>query len=129
MPTIDEQISALKAQGKSESTSKSLAKLVKAKASSGGNTAVYGKTGLSSPTSSSSIGGSTSGGSTIDRALQLQREAVKPAVASLEAGIPEVQQQYATQRSQLEAEKAPLQQRYDDLISQIKGNQTSDNSK
>lgn len=70
-------------------------------------------------------GGSNSGGanSTVQKALDLQKQAVAPAVASLEAGIPEIANKYTQQRTQLQAEQQPLQQRYDSLIQSIKGNQ------
>lgn len=79
---------------------------------------------------SKTYGGASSGGGgsqedTIKRAIEMQREANKPAVQSLEAGIPEIQQGYQQQRQQLEAEKSPLKDRYDNLLNSIKGNQTT----
>lgn len=52
-------------------------------------------------------------------------QAVQPAVTSLEAGIPEVKQAYTTRQSQLTAEKDPLIQRYQQLLDQIQGRETS----
>lgn len=73
-------------------------------------------------------GSSSSGGNsfeeTLKRAQELQRQANEPIINSLQSSIPGIQQQYATQKSNLEAKKAPLKARYDNLISEIKGNQT-----
>lgn len=49
-------------------------------------------------------------------------EAIKPAVNSLEASRPEVNTAYDTRASQVEASKTPLQERYQKLIDDIKGN-------
>lgn len=78
---------------------------------------------LNKSSSSSSSGGNTE--DAIRRAIQMQQEANKPAIASLQASIPETTQKYATQRTQLEAEKDPLKMRYQSLLDQIKGNQTT----
>ena len=80
--------------------------------------AVYGGGGSSSSSSSSSTG-QPDFESTLNRALEIQQQAVQPAVQSLQASIPEIQQSYATQRSQLEAQKDPLTARYDALIADI----------
>ena len=55
----------------------------------------------------------------IKRSIAMNQEANKPAVASLEASIPETTAKFAQTRSQLQAEVDPLKQRYDNLISQI----------
>lgn len=129
MAAIDDKISELRAQGKSESTSKSLAKLVNAKKS--GVTQAYGRSGLSDPANSGgstgSPGSSGMGGadSTIQRAIEMNQQAVRPAVESISAGIPETQAQFSQQRDQLNAEKQPLVDRYNNLISSLKGNQTT----
>ena len=81
--------------------------------------AVYGGGGSSSSSSSSSSTGQPDFESTLNRALEIQQQAVQPAVQSLQASIPEIQQSYATQRSQLEAQKDPLTARYDALIADI----------
>lgn len=60
-------------------------------------------------------------GQTVSRALQLQQQAVQPAVASFQASIPETQQRFAQQREQVSAEKAPLQERFKNLLADIKG--------
>lgn len=52
--------------------------------------------------------------------MQLQQEAIKPAIQSLEAGIPETQQKFATERTQLEQSKTPLKQRYSSLLDELK---------
>jgi hypothetical protein len=56
---------------------------------------------------------------TLKRAIELQTQAVKPAISSLQASIPEIGQKFETQRQQLEAQKDPLKARYDALISDI----------
>src|SRR3990167_6653118 len=128
MPTIDEQIANLKSQGKSESTSKSLAKLVKARQTSGGSTTVYGNTGLANPAtqgiSTGSISSSGNSSDVISRAIAMQNQAIQPAVNTLQQGIPEIQQKFATATSQVQAEMEPLKQRYQNLLNSIKGNQT-----
>lgn len=53
------------------------------------------------------------------------QQAVQPAVSSLEASIPEISAQFNTRKEQLGAERAPLEERYDNLLNQIKGNQTT----
>jgi len=111
--TVDEQIANLKSQGKTESTSKSLAKLVKARGGSGGSTTVYGKTGLSNPVDSS---GSNS--DLIQNAIDMNNRAIDPAVSSYKESIPEIQSGFSSQRD-------TLSQKYDNLLSSIKGNQTT----
>ena len=65
-------------------------------------------------------GSQNSGGNSFEslvaKQLELQKQANAPAVASLEAGIPETQQKFATQRTQLEGAKEPLKQRYTNLL-------------
>ena len=58
--------------------------------------------------------------------LKMQQEANQPAVASLQASIPETQQKFATERTRLEGEKAPLEQKYQALIADIKGTQAEE---
>lgn len=72
----------------------------------------------------SSYGGGSQG-DTIKRAIEMQKEANKPAIQSLQSSIPEIQTSYKQQREQLEAEKSPLKDRYDNLLNSIKGNQTT----
>ena len=73
--------------------------------------------------SSSGNGGSQE--DVIKRAIQMQQEANKPAVQSLEASIPEIQKNYQNQQQQLTTEKSSLKERYDNLLAGIKGNQTT----
>ena len=73
--------------------------------------------------------GRTSGGgssfgdfsNTIQKAIELNRKAAQPAISSLQASIPEVQQKFATQKTQLEGQKTPLKERYANLLADIKG--------
>jgi hypothetical protein len=51
--------------------------------------------------------------------------AVKPAVDSLSAGIPELRQAYTQRQTQVQAEKEPLVQRYEQLLNEIRGRETS----
>jgi hypothetical protein len=60
-------------------------------------------------------------GKTIERAIELQKKAAEPAIAGLRATIPEVQQRFETQRGQVEAQREPLKQRYQNLLADIKG--------
>ena len=52
-------------------------------------------------------------------------KAVQPAITSLEAGIPEVKDAYTKRQEQLTAEKQPLQDRYEQLLNEIRGRETS----
>jgi len=61
----------------------------------------------------------------IKRTIAMQQEANKPAVQSLQASLPEIGQRFETARTQTEAQRKPLQERYSNLISEIKGNQAS----
>lgn len=54
-----------------------------------------------------------------------QKEIIKPAIESFNASIPEIKNIYAGQRTRTEAQRQPLIDRYNNLISEIKGNQTS----
>lgn len=51
--------------------------------------------------------------------LQLQQEANKPAIASLQASIPEIQSQTQANVARLQAQQAPLEQRYQSLLSEV----------
>jgi hypothetical protein len=71
-------------------------------------------------------GGYSGGGdyaSIVQQQLKLQQQANAPAVASLQASIPEIQQKYAQTGAQLQAQQQPLEQRYQNLLSQITANQ------
>jgi hypothetical protein len=58
---------------------------------------------------------------TADQQRSQYMEAIKPAVQSLEAGIPETSAAFAERRRATEAEVDPLKERYANLIDQIKG--------
>lgn len=71
-------------------------------------------------------GGDTGDGgysSIVQQQLKLQQQANAPAVASLQASIPEIQNKYAQTSAQLKAQQAPLEQRYQNLLNQITANQ------
>lgn len=87
-----------------------------------------GGSGKGGPTSYSSGGGGggLSAEDTIRRSIEMMKEANQPAVASLQASIPEIGQKYAQTRQQLQSSQPSLEQRYQGLLDQIKGNQTQD---
>jgi hypothetical protein len=74
-------------------------------------------------------GGGSSGGSsaaaTVDpielakKYQQFQIEANQPAIQQLQSSIPGVQQKFAAERQSLEAEKNPLEQRYQSLLADV----------
>jgi len=66
------------------------------------------------------FGGATNYEDTIRRAIEMQREAAQPAISSMQAGIPEVQQKFATTREQVGAEVDPLKARYDNLLADVR---------
>lgn len=73
-------------------------------------------------------GSTGSGGSfedIIKRTIALQQEANKPAIQSLQASIPELNQQYTGAIQRAEGQRKPLEDRYKNLIDEIKGNQVS----
>lgn len=70
-------------------------------------------------------GGGGGGGIDYEKQRQMSLEAVKPAIQSLEAGIPELKAAYTSRQNQVQAEKEPLIQRYEALLSEIKGRETS----
>lgn len=55
-----------------------------------------------------------------------RQDAIAPAVNSLNESVPEIQNRYSGQRSRLEANKQPLNERYSTLIDEIKGKNTND---
>jgi hypothetical protein len=57
----------------------------------------------------------------IEKAVAMQKEAIQPAVSSLQASIPETQAKYSQARQQLQSQEMPLQDRYKNLIDSIKG--------
>lgn len=81
-----------------------------------------------------STGGSTSGGggdlaSLAAQTLKLQQEATRPAVESLQAGIPELRTNISTRQGQLSAQKTPLEQKYDQLLNSLVGQQSTATSR
>lgn len=85
--------------------------------------------GLGSSNSVTPAQGQTSDIASIARQIaSLQSEANKPAIESLNAQIPEIQKGYAQQRTQLEASKAPLQERYQNILDQLKSRETQETS-
>ena len=58
-------------------------------------------------------------------ATEANMRAIQPAVSSLEAGIPELRAAFMTRQSQLEAEKQPLKDRYEQLLNEIRGREQS----
>jgi hypothetical protein len=60
---------------------------------------------------------------TIRAAIDAMKEANKPAVESLQASIPETSAKYAGATQRLVGSKAPLEQRYQQILDSIKGNQ------
>lgn len=59
--------------------------------------------------------------SAVKEAIKMNQEAARPAVESLQASIPEVQQKFATTKQQIESSIEPLKQRYQNLLEDIKG--------
>lgn len=57
---------------------------------------------------------------------RLRMEAIKPAVASLEASRPEISAKYGQARGQLEGEKQPTIDRYQNIIDELKGRESRD---
>jgi hypothetical protein len=63
------------------------------------------------------------------QALELQRKANEPVVQSLQASLPEISAKYQTERTRLQDSQPSLEQRYDNLITEIKGNQVKEESR
>jgi hypothetical protein len=87
-----------------------------------------GKKTTPSGSSSSSAGGfsSLNPQDSINAAIEAMKKANEPAIASFQAQIPEIQSKYAQTKSQLQASQPSLEQRYQGLLDQIKGQQTAD---
>lgn len=66
---------------------------------------------------------------TIRRAQQMQQEAYKPLISQLQGNVPEIQKNFASQRQTLENRRKPLQERYDNLIADLKNRETQDVNK
>lgn len=56
----------------------------------------------------------------VKKALEMQQSAIAPAVSSLKASIPEIQQRFETTTQQVKAEIDPLKQRYENLLDEIR---------
>lgn len=83
--------------------------------------------------SSSYSGGSSGGGAswedTVKKAIDMQKTANAPAVASYQAQIPEIQSQYAAQTANVTAKHQTLKDRYDNLLKSIGTSKTTDVNK
>ena len=58
--------------------------------------------------------------------MQLQQQANQPAIASLQASIPEIQSKYASTDQYLQKQVGSLDERYKNLLDSIKGNQQAE---
>ena len=79
------------------------------------------------------VGATTGGGApTVDpiaqaqKLLEFQRQANQPAISSLQAQIPEIDQRTAQESARLQGEKEPLKQRYQSIIDQLTGREKQD---
>jgi hypothetical protein len=94
-------------------------------ATGGQNKAGYQELVGGGSSSSNNYSSSSSGSGSfniIDYAKQLlgfQQEANQPAIQSLQAGIPEVQNKISTEQTRLEGEKVPLTARYEQLLKDV----------
>jgi len=61
---------------------------------------------------------------TAQRFRQFNIASNQPYISSLQARIPEIQQRFTTQRTQIEGEKEPLKQRYQNIIDELKRRET-----
>jgi len=80
--------------------------------------------------SSGTYGGSTSSSgtnfeSTLQRAIELQKQAAQPAISSLQASIPEIQKSYAQQTTYQQGQVSNLTDRYKNLLDSIKTTQSA----
>ncbi len=71
-------------------------------------------------------GGAGGGGDVISQAIERNKQAIQPAIESYNQSIPEIQSKYKAAGEQLEASRKPLQERYQNLLSSIKGQGTED---
>ena len=85
-------------------------------ASGGQGDLPVGWSGGGGNSSNSTSTGNTDYASVAQQMTDLYTKANAPAVASLQAGIPETQAKYGQIKTQIEAEKAPLEQRYQNLL-------------
>lgn len=64
-------------------------------------------------------GGSTDLAATQAQILEMYKKANEPAIASLTASIPETQSKFAFERTKLEEQRKPLEQRYQNLLDEV----------
>jgi len=57
----------------------------------------------------------------VRQSLEMQRQASAPAIASLQASLPEISQRFQSQTQQTQAEIEPLKQRYSNLLNSVLG--------
>lgn len=69
--------------------------------------------------SGSGGGGGTDYAAIAREQMKLMQEANAPAVASLQASIPEVKTKYANEQSRLTAQQEPLEKRYQNLLGEV----------
>lgn len=81
-------------------------------------------TGLGYGQSAANFNGAPLGAEGQAVAQQQNLQAVKPAIQSLQASLPEISQKFATTKSQVEGEIPLLKQKYDQLIAELKGKET-----
>lgn len=83
-----------------------------------------------SPAQQGSSGGGTIGGggsasgnfdSTVKRAIETNRNAIQPAIQSFQSSIPEITKSFDERGQQLQAEKTPLKERFDNLLDRVQG--------
>lgn len=78
----------------------------------------------SSPTITAPGAQTSSFDETLRRAQEISNNSIQPLISSLQASNESVKQQYDVQNKALEAQRQPLKERYDQLLSQVKGQQT-----
>jgi hypothetical protein len=81
-------------------------------------------TGGAGKGSSGGGGGSTDPVEQARKLRQFNIESNQPHIASLEQQIPETQQRFSTDKTRLEGEKQPLQERYKSLLDDLKNRET-----
>lgn len=83
----------------------------------------------SSSGSTGSIGNTASWEDTVKKAIEMQKTANAPAVASMQAQIPEIASQYAAQKANVTAQQQTLSDRYKNLLDSLNTNKTADVNK
>lgn len=64
-----------------------------------------------------------------EKLRQFNVKANQPYISSLQSSIPETSARFATQRSQIEGQREPLKQRYQNIIAELKGGQSAELSR